>query len=217
MATVTEMRTWLRDQGHEVPERGRLTADWKQLYDTAHPAGPSGTDDPDWDLQDTEDETLGGETEPDVPMQPERPPRTARSGRRERRSAQTRSDRLVGKLLGGTPKDKDAKAKAKPKTRHRRVSVDHLVGRAWEGLARFTAPVSLPVSRCLQVQSPVAGMILEEIIAGTMADRILQPVARAEEKAEKVLALVGPPVLVLALEQAALLPPEQAAMRQAII
>lgn len=211
MATVTEMRTWLRDQGHEVPERGRLTADWKQLYDTAHPAGPSGTDDPDWDLQETEDETLGGETEPDVPMQPERPPRTARSGRRERRA------RPIGERLRGKRDAKDARARAKPKTRHRRVSVDHLVGRAWEGLARFTAPVSLPVSRCLQVQSPVAGMILEEIIAGTMADRILQPVARAEEKAEKVLALVGPPVLVLALEQTALLPPEQAAMRQAII
>jgi hypothetical protein len=75
----------------------------------------------------------------------------------------------------------------------------------------------MPMSRCLQVQSPVAGMILEEIVAGTVADRMLQPVARAEEKAEKVLALVAPPILVLALEQSAMLPPEQAMMRQALL
>lgn len=211
MATVTEMRTWLREAGHDVPDRGKLHDDWKALYEAQHPPEDGPEDGPgEWDLEDTEgaDELAGAdETEPSVPMQPERPPRTAKAGRRERRA------RPVGERLFGKRDKPPGKAKAK----HRRVSVDHLVSRAWEGIARFAAPLSLPMSRCLQVQSPVAGMILEEIVAGTVVDRVLQPVARAEEKAEKVIALIGPPVLVLALEQTAMMPPEQAAMRQAII
>ena len=139
-------------------------------------------------------------------MEPEKPPRTAKSDRKTRRT------RPIGERLFGP---KPAGGKGKPK--HRRISVDHLIGRMWEGVARFAAPMSLPVSRCLQVQSPVAGMIIEDLVAGTVADRVLQPVARAEEKAEKVLALVGPPLLVLAIEQSMLLPPDQMMVRQALL
>ena len=204
MATTAEMRAWLREEGHDIPERGRLTADLKATYDTAHAD--------DWDTSaggDDDDVAGAGDTEPSVPLQPERPPRTARGARQERRRKPV-SERLFGKRQ---PKPGPGSAR----TRRRRVPVDHLTARAWEAVARFTAPVSLPVSRCLQVQSPVAGMILEDIVAGTLADRILQPIARAEEKAEKVLALVAPPVLVLALEQTQYMAPAQAAMRQAII
>jgi len=204
MATVTEMRSWLRDQGHDVPERGRLTADWKDLYDAGHP---------DWDLDGVGELADADDLEPSVPMQAEKAPRTARSSRRDRRARPAR-ERFSRKPAADKAKDKAAAAR---KRKQARVSVDHLVSRGWEAIARIAQPLSLPVSRCLQVQSPVAGMIIEEIVAGSLVDRVLQPVARAEEKAEKVLALVGPPLLVLAIEQSFLLPEPQMMMRQAML
>ncbi len=195
MATVTEMRRVLRDAGEDVPERGRLNADLQARYAELASAADDG-----WDLP--------GGPDPSVPLQPERPPRTQRQARRERR-ARPIGERLLGKRG-------DSKAR-EPKRKHKRIPVDHLVARVWEGVARFALPLSLPLSRCLQVQSPVAGLILEDIVAGTIVDRALQPVARAEEKAEKVLALIAPPVLVVAIEQSMTLPPEAMMMRQAIL
>jgi hypothetical protein len=200
MATPGQMRARLREAGEEVPHRGRLSAEAAARYEEL--AADEG-----WDLPDEADSGDSMEAdEPSVPMQAEKAPRTARSDRKARRA------RPVGERLLGPRR---TAGKAKP--RHKRISVDHLISRTWEGVARFAAPMSLPLSRCLQVQSPVAGMILEEIVQGTVVDRALQPIARAEEKAEKVLALVGPPLLVLALEQTAMMPPQQAAMRQALI
>lgn len=212
MATDSEIRAWAREQGVEVTARGRVGPDTKAAYAEAHPQGGPPAGDDDWDLGEGAgelfDDTIGAdELEPSVPMQPERPPRTAKASRKAARS------RPVGERLFGK---RDPKPAAK-KVKHRRVPVDHLVGRVWEGLARFAQPLSMPMSRCLQVQSPVAGMLLEDIVAGTVVDRVLQPVARAEQKAEKALALIGPPVLVLALEQTQFMEPQQAAMRQAII
>jgi hypothetical protein len=208
MATVTEMRAALKERyGDEVPERGRLTDDWRARYDAIETEQRPGTDD-DWDLTGDDDILTADELEPSVPMTPERPPRSPRAARKERR-AQPVGQRLFGKREPKTPAARKAKLK--------RISVEHLISRTWEGVARFAQPLSLPVSRCLQVQSPVAGMILEEIVAGTVVDRALQPIARAEEKAQKVLALVGPPLLVLAIEQSTTLPPQQMAMRQALL
>ncbi|HWM96725.1 MAG TPA: hypothetical protein VNO54_06675 [Streptosporangiaceae bacterium] len=199
MATVTAMRSWLRDHGEDVPERGRLNADMIARYET-------GQHDPDWDTAGDGDTISADETEPSTPMQPERPPRTQRSSRRDRRSRPI-SERIAGKRDGKKP----------PGRKKPRMSVEHLISRSWEAVARFAAPLSLPVSRCLQVQSPVAGLIIEDVVAGTMIDRALQPIARAEEKAEKVIALIAPPILVLGIEQSFLLPPEQMMMRQAIL
>jgi hypothetical protein len=58
---------------------------------------------------------------------------------------------------------------------------------------------------------------MEDVIKGTFADRVLQPIARAEEKGRKVAALAGPPVLVLAREAAMGLPEPQRSVRLAII
>lgn len=123
------------------------------------------------------------------------------------------------------PKDDKPAAKGKGgrgKRKHKRVPVEHLISRVWEGAARIVQPLSLPVSRCLQVQSPVAGMILEDVVRDTVVDRALQPIARAEERAEKIVALVAPPILVAAIEQtealrlAGAITTQQAMMRNAI-
>jgi hypothetical protein len=77
-----------------------------------------------------------------------------------------------------------------------RVAIDRLIERSWEMMARIVQPVNLPVARVLAMQAPVAGLILEDEIKGTVVDRILQPIARTEKKGEAAFALVGPPLLV---------------------
>jgi hypothetical protein len=48
----------------------------------------------------------------------------------------------------------------------------------------------------LAIQAPVAGVVVDDLCKGTVVDRILQPLARSSEKAEKAFALIGPPILV---------------------
>jgi hypothetical protein len=194
---ATDMREWLRDRGHNIGDRGRIPKPLQDEYERAHGLGEPGVSDADFG-------PAAEETEPDLPeMEPERPPRKPRS-----RPARPR----VTERIFGAGRKPAAKKKRRP-----RVPVEHLVTRGWEMLSRLAGPVSLPVSRCLQVQSPVAGMILEDVVRDTVVDRALQPIARAEEKAEKMLALVGPPLLVAAIEQSSRLPAEQAAVRQAFL
>jgi hypothetical protein len=79
------------------------------------------------------------------------------------------------------------------------------------------AVVSVPMSNCIQAQAAMAGVIMEDVAQGTIVDRLLQPAARAEDKLDKVFALVAPPLIVLGLEQSAQLPPQQAMVRQAFL
>lgn len=84
-------------------------------------------------------------------------------------------------------------------TRHARVKVDRLIGRAWDWLAHIAQPINLPVGRVLAMQAPVAGAILEDVVIGTPVDKILQPIARFEERGELAFALIGPPMIVAAI------------------
>lgn len=210
MPTVAEKRAWLREHTDlEVPDRGRLGPDLEQAWADGN-ATYDGVVDADFG-----DGLEPAEREPETPLEPERAPGTPRA----RRRAQSPQQRVRGLFGGGKAKDKPApKGKAKKIVR---VPVEHLISRVWEGAARIVQPLSLPVSRCLQVQSPVAGMILEDVVRDTVVDRALQPIARAEEKTEKVLALVAPPILVASLEQTAALEAagaitaQQAMMRRA--
>jgi len=89
---------------------------------------------------------------------------------------------------------------SRPKRSDRpRVSIDRLIQRAWGALSDMAKPVNLPVSRVLALQSPVAGLLLEETIRNTAIDRLLQPLARGGAHAEVAHALLGPPLLTLAL------------------
>jgi hypothetical protein len=201
MADPAEVRAVLREHGYEVSGRGRISAESLEIYESlislpadAEPggeydAGISAADFPDDD-------------EPEPAPVPERKPR------RVRQSRPSLADRLRS---GGKGKSGARKRK------HPRVPVDRLVERGWELLARLGMQVSPPIGRVLDMQAPVAGMILEDVIRDTVADRALQPIARAEEKAEKVIALVAPPVIVGALAAAQGLPEDQRLMRQAIL
>jgi hypothetical protein len=222
MATTAEMRAALREAGHDVPERGRLDDKWKQLYQQENPGRPAATDD-DWDLPDDDDTIASPEdTEPSVPMQPERPPRTARSQRAERRAqpAGQKAGRLLGALRGSQDAKTGTKRKPKPKPR---ISVEKFTSRMYGHIGKAVSALAPSTGRCIQAQAAMAGVLLEDVVQGTIVDKVLQPVAQAEAKLDKVFALVAPPLMVFALEQnnAAVLAgtrtPNEAMMRQAMI
>jgi hypothetical protein len=53
------------------------------------------------------------------------------------------------------------------------------------------------MQKLLQAQAPFAGLALEDALAGTVVDRALQPIARAEDKAKAVGGLMFPPMALM--------------------
>jgi hypothetical protein len=81
------------------------------------------------------------------------------------------------------------------------MSVEKLIGYGWRFLAQAVQPINLPVARILDMQAPVAGMLIEDAVKGTVVDRLLQPLARVSKGGELAFALLGPPMLVAAITQ----------------
>jgi hypothetical protein len=116
---------------------------------------------------------------------------------------------------------------AKPTTRKRkvskpRVSVDNVISGFWRVLAQVAQPVNIPVARVLDMQAPVAGMLLEDLVKDTVVDRVLQPLARGAQGGELAFALLGPPLLVAAIQakpemQGVLVPMLKASMKTWIV
>ena len=205
-----EARAILREHGKEPSRRGKLAKHWHEEAEQLRQGPPNGAGD-DYDLgagpEDFTEASLPPD-EPDSPIEERKPGPVAgtRPGLRQRLSQ------------GRTRAKAGSRAKSgKGKTRHVRIPVDRLCEHAWDGLARLTAGIDVPVSRCLSFQAPVAGLVLEDTIKGTFVDKALQPVARAEEKGRKVIALVGPPLIVAALEAAQGLPEDQRKIREAFL
>ena len=60
-------------------------------------------------------------------------------------------------------------------------------------------PAMVPTGRMMALQAPLVGGIVEEQLKGTIADQLLQPLARAGAKGEALFSLFGPPAIVAAL------------------
>ena len=69
----------------------------------------------------------------------------------------------------------------------------------------------------MSYQAPVAGLILEDAVKDTVVDRLLQPIARGKDRGQAAVALIAPPLIALALERAATLPPQQQQMQVALL
>lgn len=205
MSDDADIRAVLREHGYDPPARGRLSEDWLERHAEII-AGTAEGPDPDATEADPPPDTAGSAQEtPAAEQRPRRPGRT-----------RTRRQPLTDRLKGARGKAKPGRGgRAKPK--HPRVPVDRLTGMLWEALGRMFTPISPPTGRCLQLQAPVAGLLMEDVVKGTMADRFVQPWARAEEKGKKVLAVAAPPMIVLALEQAQGLPDAQRQVREAFL
>jgi hypothetical protein len=79
------------------------------------------------------------------------------------------------------------------------VPVDDLIAGLWRGLAGFARPLPA-TSRLLKLQAPVAGVILEDTVKGSVVDRWLQPLARTSKAGEAMFVLAAPPLMVAAIE-----------------
>lgn len=210
--SAQEARELLQGHGYEPPPRGNLGRKWRAMAEDiaagAEPGSPpegyaDGTSEADFTeatAPEPEDTTAAA---PGPEQKPRRPKVTKPSTSARVRSVFTRQS---------------GKPKTKAKARHPRLPVDRLIGRVWEGLGRLAQPVSQPLATTLALQAPIAGLILEDTVRGTVVDKALQPVVRAEQRGEKVFALAGPPVLVLALQNAMGIPdPDQRAARVGVL
>jgi len=180
-----------------------LNDDWKGRAESYRQDQPPPADDYD-----------GGVSADDFPVtEAAEPPPPAVPAERKPRRVKTASTRPS--FRERFTKARDTKAKAKRK--HPRLSVAPLIGEFWAVMGSMAGRVDVPLGRCLQMQAPVAGDILEDVVKGTIVDSALQPIARAEDKAKAVGALVLPPAIVVALEHAATLSDEQRKLREAFL
>jgi hypothetical protein len=194
-----EARAILREHGEEPPARGRLNPDWITRAEALRADAPQ----PDYDGGVTGADFDVTEAAEPPAIIPERKPRKVRTGPPK----PTLRDRLTKARTG----------QAKPRRKHPRLSLAPIIGEFWGVLGAMAGRVDVPLGRVLQMEAPVAGEILEDVVKGTIVDSALQPLARAEDKAKAVAALVLPPVLVAAIEQAQTLPEQQRRNREALL
>ena len=203
MSEAQDIRVWARERGIDIGDRGRIPASLREDYEAERDGQV--TTGPDGDLQlagmPTPISLNGTPPDSDVPGPgPQPPPGGERAsspapgpGPAERPPQQPPGGRRRG-LLG----DRKPKPPGGPRPVHKRVSIENIVSSGWAlgAMALARQPTALPVARVLDWQAPVAGVIVEDVAKGTLLDRVLQPLARGGEKAEKAMALAGPPLLV---------------------
>lgn len=174
MANLQDIREWGKTNGFDVSDSGPLPRGLRAAY--------SNRSDDDVITEIVPDEDEGSKVIEHSPKVVERPPTVHKP------SLVSRARAAVGKRADEAPR---VSGPSKP-----RKSLDRIIERAWDMLGRVIQPVNLPVARVMAVQAPVAGLLLEDIVKGTIVDKVLQPVARVEEKGELAFALIGPPLLV---------------------
>jgi hypothetical protein len=189
MPEPTDIREWARQRGHDIGERGRVPKKVLDEYAAEHPAelvDPAA----EYDMALPDDMDTG-----EVPPRPlSRPAATTTpiAG-----AAETKPKPGKRRL----PWQKDQPKDGKPKAPAKRVPLEAWAARGWKMLAYLTGAGVTPTSRCLNMQAPVAGIILDDVIKGTTLDRMAQPLARWGEGGKNMGALVGLPLLVAVTER----------------
>jgi hypothetical protein len=181
MTSDAEIRTWAKGAGVDVPTRGKLP---QAVRDQWEARGPEG-DNPGLLGDEPAPEHGYADAEP-VPVRPQTP---VRSGHPDEVAPTPAPSRFGGLKRRSGP--------ARVKREHRRVSLEDVAAGAWGLLGHAAQSYGLvPTGRALVMQAPVAGMILEDTLKGTIVDRIAQPLARGGESAKELSALFGVPALV---------------------
>jgi hypothetical protein len=195
MATVTEVRTWAVAEGNAT-SRGKLRAEVIDQWNADHPNDPYEPNPP-------RDGFTGNDGGPDYPADdfdsnfPD--PGGSGDGLGDTGETPPKRPRSAAKPKGF--KNPFSRAKAKPGAKKKtapRISTEDLLGAAWRGAAKLLTPLP-PLQRTLRMQAPVAGMLLDDIVQGTIVDPLLQPLARLASQGKTVQALAGPPVFVGAI------------------
>lgn len=195
-AEAAEVRRVLRERGHEVPDRGKLSASNLELYNQliGNDAGigpgafdnrPEADDGPALEDIDIPAGALADEPAPreERPVTPETRPRAASS-----RGQSPRGRRFS---IGGR-RAKQPRKRAKRRPAHDWVPTAPVIERVWGefggALRRYP-----PLQRLMAAQAPMVGIVLQDSVRDTLFDRsVVQPVARAEERFEGVNATVMP-------------------------
>jgi len=194
-ASSTDIRIWAHEHGYELGARGRIPAQTRAAYEAAH-ADEGVTDVPVPDA---------GETPPFLAA-----PEDGSSASGTDHTSSASEERSGGTGAGETPPKTGRRRfrdRIKPppapegKSHEKRRSLERWADRAWRVAARFAGAPATPTGRVMNMQAPVAGMLIDDMVKGTVIDRIAQPVARFAESSGDVWGLVGPPVLVLAIER----------------
>lgn len=74
-------------------------------------------------------------------------------------------------------------------------------GELFEWGAELVGPEHVPTARMLAFESPIAGFMLDDAVAGTTVDRIaVQPLVKARGRLDLALAVILPPLLTLRIE-----------------
>jgi hypothetical protein len=104
--------------------------------------------------------------------------------------------------LWGAPKTVQDKGSDR-KPRKKRVATDGVWQTAWTitGIALVKTGADVPVGNCLQFQAPIVGSIIDEAIANTALDKLVQPLAANGEKVKTISSVLALPVLVGVLER----------------
>jgi hypothetical protein len=179
MATTTDVRAWLREQGETVADRGPLPDGARERYDLEHgvtvpddypPAAGGGGG--------------GAEAAPAATAAGERPPRRVRP-----RAAPARGLWRFWEGSGGGGKKKKKPARD-------RQPVTSFVEGMYGQLAWSMGGIP-PVQKLLYLQAPFAGTVAEANVRGTAADQLLQPLVRGEQAFKAVNGLVTPPVALM--------------------
>jgi hypothetical protein len=101
----------------------------------------------------------------------------------------------------GTPFVTKEKA---PKPAGRRVSTAGTIEDLWQGLGGVAVRTGryAPLGRYLQWQSPAAGELLDQALAGSVIDKkLLQPGVKARGRLDVVASIMGPPALIIAVQR----------------
>src|SRR5215468_3634467 len=149
-----DIRAWAQAQGIELNGRGRLPKSVVEQYEAAH-ADDEVDEEPLLIVPDDPGPPAEPAAEPLQPVAGERPPVPPKGGGR-------------AGFLARRERDK-AKAKARPPRRLPRVSVANLISSGWGlgAMALARNGNAVPVARVLQMQAPVAGVVVDDMVRGT--------------------------------------------------
>lgn len=184
MASSSDIREWLREQhpDRSFAANGRLKRADIDEYEAAHATASDADDDVSYPGED------GGPVSDSEPSA-EQAPRTARKSARSAASGWLRGARGQKKASG-------------PKRKFPRVPVTQLIEHTYSEMA-WAAQGIPPLSRLLEAQAPVAGVVFEDVVRDTAIDKLLQPAARLEAQLDATYGMLAPPLYVLACLQTA--------------
>lgn len=165
MANSRQIRAWAKEQELEVSDAGPISSDIRRAYYDAHDGSVSV---PEASITDHAPEPVE-EVAPKV----------------------ADADPIVTRVISRAKKATRGSGSGRGK-RVVRKSLASVISMGYEWLAVPAAAVSPPVSFMMQIQAPVVGEILDGPIAGTIIDKILQPLATVNEALEPVNAVLTP-------------------------